>query len=387
MASWRHQLLALGILLALLFGISFIPRLWNKLGYSMLQEASPPPDAGRPLEHPPEHVVALYYTAVTAGSEKSIDHLIELARTSQVNAVVVDIKDYTGYIRYDANVPDGEKYHTKKVLINDVEGMLRKLHEAGIYVIARMAMFQDPALAKARPDLAVHNGQGIWYDNNGLAWVDPSSHEVWQYDIALAQDALSKGFDEINIDYVRFPSDGNLATMRFPKWDITVPRRVILKDFFAHWREAMPHARLSIDLFGFVTTRPDDFGVGQVIEDAFEYFDAISPMVYPSHYPAGFMGFVNPAAHPYDVVKYAIDGGMARLEVFRARDDVPRRNIKIRPWIQDFDLGADYGSAQVKAQIQATQDATGDDYAGVMIWNARNVYSEGALYPVLEGVR
>ena len=134
---------------------------------------------------------------------------------------------------------------------------------------------------------------------------------------------------------------------------------------------------MSVDLFGFVTTRKEDFGVGQVMEDAFEYFDYISPMVYPSHYPPNFLGFENPAEHPYDVVYNAIKSAGERLSVYKTLTNNKRPNI--RPWLQDFDLGADYTPAMVSAQIKATQDALGDQYNGFMLWNARNVYSESAF--------
>lgn len=387
MISTRNQFVMLVILVALLVAWDATWNLnWLKVSAPEVVKTNAEPEIkeeeplNKPLENPPAVIRAIYYTNASGGSDKKIDYLIGLAKRSEINSVVIDIKDYTGYISYDIALPDAEKYNTKRVVIKDIDGVIHRLHDEGIYVIARMAIFQDPALARARPDLAVKNGGRLWYDNNGLAWIDPASREAWDYNIAIAQEAISRGFDEVNIDYVRFPSDGNLAAMRFPFWDQKVPRREILRQFFAQLRGGLPHSRISVDFFGFVTNRDDDFGVGQVIEDAFEYFDYVSPMVYPSHYPNGFLGLGNPAEHPYAVVKHALDGGMQRLEAFRqAKGDTVVRDVKIRPWLQDFDLGANYDAAKVKAQIKATRDATADDYIGYMIWNAMNNYTEGGL--------
>lgn len=388
MISTRNQFILLVVLLTCLFVWDMT---WNRSWFAShsgvpqtYAETTPAPtpkeNFNLPLKNPPGVIQAIYYTTISGASEKKLDHLIALAKTSQINAVVIDIKDYTGYVAYDTSVPEADTYKTERHTIPDINGVIEKLHKEGIYVIARMAIFQDPALARARPDLAVKNGARVWYDNNGLAWIDPASREAWDYNIAIAQDASSRGFDEINIDYVRFPSDGNLGAMGFPFWDRKTPRREILKSFFGQLRGGLPETKLSADLFGFVTTRPDDFGVGQVIEDGFEFFDYICPMIYPSHYPDGFIGFANPAEHPYAVIKEAMEGGIERLRAFReAKGDTIVRQVHIRPWLQDFDLGANYDTAKVKAQIQATMDVSGEDYAGYMMWNAMNNYTESAF--------
>jgi hypothetical protein len=161
------------------------------------------------------------------GLKSRIDYVIELARRTGVNAVVIDVKDYSGYIAYRTAVPDAQKYGAIRPTVRDLDSVIKRLHEANIYVIARVTVFQDPILARARPELAVHRAslvkaQGgmtketIWLDHKGLAWMDPASRRAWDYNIAIARDTLQHGFDEVNFDYIRFPSDGNMRDMQYP---------------------------------------------------------------------------------------------------------------------------------------------------------------------------
>jgi hypothetical protein len=331
----------------------------------------------------PAVVRAIYLTSYSAGSSKKIDSIIELAKHSELNSVVIDIKDFSGYVSYDSSVPAVNDYKTERHDIKDIDGLIRHLHENNIYVIARMAVFQDPALVSALPDRAVQNKytKKPWADRNGLSWIDPDCRECWSYYSDIAKEAWAKGFDEINLDYVRFPSDGSLDSMVYPFWPNTdnkiISRSQVLNDFFKHMRGELGDAKLSVDLFGFVTTKKEDFGVGQVIEDAFEYFDYISPMVYPSHYPNGYLGYPNPAVQPYEIVNYAMKEGGERLKLFKEKTGIQRPHL--RPWLQDFNLGAVYTPEMVQAQIKATQDALGENYSGFMLWNARNVYTESVF--------
>lgn len=327
------------------------------------------------LTNPPKIIKAVYFTAHSAGNQEKIDYLIGLAKETEINAVVIDIKDYSGYVAYDTGLPEVTKYKTARIVIPEPDSLIRKLHGEGIYVIARMVIFQDPALARARPDLAVKNGQRLWTDNKGLAWIDPAAKEAWDYNIAIARDAASRGFDEINFDYIRFPTDGNLGAITYHLWDRKIPMREVISEFFEKLRLGLPDAKLSVDLFGFVMTKKDDFGVGQVAEDAFKYFDFISPMLYPSHYPRTYLGFANPAEHPYEIIKTAMDSGLKRLRDFKQIAGNPQM-VNFRPWLQDFDLGAHYTATMIKSEIKAVIDSMGDDYGGFMLWNASNVYTE-----------
>ena len=330
----------------------------------------------------PDIIKAVYITSWSASSKNYINYLINLSETSEINSVVVDIKDWSGYIGYDTNVPEAEKYGAESARIRNIDEFVKNLHDKGIYVIGRIAIFQDPILARVRPDLAVQSrfSSSLWLDRKGLAWIDPASKEGWDYNIKIAKDALSHGFDEINFDYVRFPSDGNLQDMIFPVWDGKNPKNLIIKEFFKYLRQELPNAKLSVDLFGLSTVNKDDMGIGQVIEDSFEYFDYVSPMVYPSHYDSGFLGFEKPAEHPYEVVKYSMDKAQERLAKYNAEQGISMETkAKIRPWLQDFNLGAVYDADMVKAQIRAVFDATGEDFSGFMLWNPSNVYTKESI--------
>jgi len=322
----------------------------------------------------PDEIVSVYITSWSASRKDSIDYIIDLASTTEVNAVVIDIKDFSGYLAYDSNVTEVQEYGAEQIRIRDIEGLLDLLHENDIYVIARITVFQDPILAKARPDWAIGSKKdGLWYDNSGLAWIDPSSMGTWDYNIAIAKEALQLGFDEINFDYVRFPSDGDLKDMVFPIWEGEIKKRVIIEGFFEYLRSNLPKARLSVDLFGLSTVNEDDLGIGQVIEDSFLYFDFICPMVYPSHYALGYLGFEEPAKHPYKIVKRSLDEAKRRL-------DNSGSEAKLRPWLQDFDLrGVPYGEKEVSLEIKAVYDSLGEDYFGFMLWSPWNVYTKEAL--------
>jgi len=329
--------------------------------------------AQKPLTNPPAVVKAVYVTSWSAGTPSKIDHVINLLDTTEVNAVVIDIKDYSGLVAYNTDVKDLEKYGAEEVRIPKLNSLIKKLHDKNVYVIGRVTVFQDPVLARARPDLAVQNSVtgSVWKDRKGLGWVDPASKEVWDYNIAVAKDALSRGFDEINFDYIRFPSDGDLGALKYSFYDGVKPKADVIEDFFVHLRENLPGAKISADLFGLSTINTDDLGIGQVIESAFANFDYVSPMVYPSHYAVGFLGYKNPADYPYEVIKYSMDHAVTRLRATGSTTS------KLRPWLQDFDLGADYDSVMVRKEIQAVYDSGVND--GWMLWDPSNVYTKEAL--------
>ena len=362
---------------------------------------SPP---AQPLANPPAIVKAVYFTGWSAGLRHRVDYLVDLHKTTAINAVVIDIKDYSGNISYEVSAPEARQYGAVRRMIRDLDGLVNRLHHEGMYVIARLTVFQDPVLAEARPDLAVHRvsklpkekrgpltTDSLWRDRKGLAWIDPASRPAWEYVVSIGRDALAHGADELNFDYVRFPSDGDLNDMYFPNWDGKTPKHEVIREFFGYLKKQLPGARLSADLFGLATVNDDDLGIGQVIEDAYGPFDAVCPMVYPSHYAHKFLGFPNPAQHPYEVINYSMKEARSRLEDFShpkpapakgdgaAAPEVEIKAAKLRPWIQDFNLGAKYDAAVVKSEIKAVEDALGDRFAGYMVWAPSNVYTRQAL--------
>ena len=357
----------------------------------------------KPLQNPPETIKAVYFTSWSGATESRINYLLDLKKTTQINSVVIDIKDYSGLIAYNIDLPEAEKYRTKEIRISKINSLIKKLHDNGIYIIARITAFQDPALAKARPDLAVKRKNNAsstppyptWYDNKKLAWLDPGSKEVWDYIVSIAKDAAGRGFDEINFDYIRFPSDGDLSVMYFSFSDPKIPKHQIIKNFFQYLRESLPDIKISADIFGLVTINKDDMGIGQVLEDIYENFDYVCPMVYPSHYYTGTLGYKNPADHPYEVIRYSMDNAFNRLLALKypktaasatsspQTDQIspanPKIRAKLRPWLQDFDLGAIYTADMVKSEIKAVSDALKYEYSGFMLWNPSNVYTKEAV--------
>lgn len=374
-----------------------------------------------PLAAPPQVVKGIYLTGWSAGYVPKLNHLLDLVKKTELNAMVIDIKDYSGYVSYYIGNPlVKESGADGQVKISRPNALIKELHDNGVYVIGRVTVFQDPVLASAHPEWALRNAStsAVWKDSAGLAWMDPAAEPVWKYNLTIAQDALARGFDEINFDYLRFASDGNLGNIVYPFWDKKTSRHIVIGNFFQYLRHNMPDAKLSADVFGLATINHDDLGIGQVIEDAYKYFDYVSPMVYPSHYASGFLGYTNPAKYPYEVIKYSLDHALARLKAGETitenatstpststeavKINVPYR-AKLRPWLQDFNLGAVYNTVMVKKEMQATYDAllnfistppamitatstlieapnsANTDYGGWLLWNPANSYKEDIL--------
>ncbi len=324
----------------------------------------------------PKPLKAVYMTSWVAGTPLLRDKVIKLIEETEINAVVIDIKDATGKISFLT-----ENYYLRQVgsgenRIPEIKRFLGRLHDKNIYVIGRISVFQDPYLANKRPDLAVKkaNGIDVWKDRKGISWLDAASMEVWEYTIAIGKEAYGVGFDELNFDYVRFPSDGDMMDISYAMFDgENITKAEQIKNFFEYLTTRLRQetaAVLSADLFGMTTTNPDDLNIGQILENAAPYFDFIDPMVYPSHYPSGFRGFNNPAEKPYEVVRFSMDEAVKKLVAASSTPSI------LRPWLQDFNLGANYDASMVRAQIQATYDAGLDSW---LIWSPSNRYTAGAF--------
>ena len=330
----------------------------------------------------PESVKGIYMTSWVAGTPPLRNVLVKLIDETEINSVVIDIKDYSGKIVFSvADNPTLKAFGSEEVRVKDMQSFIEELHKKGIYVIGRIAVFQDAYFVKFKPNLAVKNkaGDAVWKDRKGISWIDAGSTEYWDYIVMLTKESRKIGFDEINFDYIRFPSDGNMKDISFP-FSSTTPKSIVLKNFFEYLSTNLQGTGLktSADLFGMVTTAQDDMGIGQLLENALPYFDYISPMVYPSHYPDTFEGFAKPEAHPYEVVHYAMQSAVKRAELLASTTgkSIPDYNNKLRPWLQDFGLGMTYGPTEVKAQIKATNDVGLDSW---LLWSASNKYTKGAL--------
>jgi hypothetical protein len=335
----------------------------------------------------PQYIKAIYATNWSAGSAKKVEYFFDLLNTTELNAIVIDIKDYTGVVGYEPLTQELKEKTTWEKRIPRINALIKRLHDSGIYVIGRIAVFQDGALVKTRPDLALRSKAtgAVWGDRKNVHWLDTASEDVWNYNAEIANDALARGFDEINFDYIRFASDGNISDIVYPFYDRITPKGDVLHKFFVHMRNLLPDAKLSADFFG-EATYTDESGIGQRMKDVFGEFDFIAPMIYPSHYANGFNGYANPANAPYEVVHYSMEQAIAKAMRYAttAPTSTPLR-ATYRPWLQDFNLGTIYTADMVRAQIQALDDLSGTSttplISGWMLWNASNVYTKSALLP------
>jgi hypothetical protein len=323
---------------------------------------------------------ALYAPAAVFEAPGRLDAMLALIERTEVNALVIDVKETDGRLFHATDLPEAvEVGAVREAPIFDLAELLPQLRERGIYTIARVVVMKDNTLAAVRPELAVMNtatGEP-WRDNIGGAWLDPSAPGVGEYTAAIARDLAERGFDEVQLDYIRFFSDGPyaLADTNLPNtqsFRLPAIGRVlrIVSDEVAPTR-----AFLSADVFPISFIVPDDQGIGQRPEVIMPYVDYFSPMVYPSHYGPGVFGFEVPNNYPYEVVDRT-------LEIMnRQAAGLP---VVIRPWIQDFGYGPfpPYTAEQVRAQMVAAAERGAQ---GWMIWNARATFTEAALGPPREG--
>jgi hypothetical protein len=373
----------------------------------------------------PEAVKAIYMSQCYGSSKTLRKKLIDLADETEVNSIVIDLKDYSGTVSYKSNVAlKGGGGCT----ISDFKELITEMHAHTIYVIGRLTVFQDPLYTKQFPEEAVHRVSDKtlpWKDGKGLAFVDVGSKKFHEYIVRLAREAHSMGVDEINYDYIRYPSDGNMKDTYYTHsvGSNTSPDKAIwLEKFFAYLdvetrgsvESNSPHKLVtSADLFGMVTTNYDDLNIGQVMERAAPYFDYIAPMTYPSHYPKGFNGYKDPNKNVYGVMKYCMDKAIPRMSAtttkisllnaatttlttskivvekigtttatttkvthttIYAKESYPA--TKIRPWVQDFNYGGIYGPKEIKDQFQAIYDSGATSW---MIWAPSNRYTRAGL--------
>ncbi len=330
----------------------------------------------------PEAVKAVYMTACAASTPSFRTNILNLIDQTEINSVIVDIKDFSGTISMPTDNPllaDGKT--GKGCKVKDMKEFVEILHSKDVYVIGRVTVFQDPLYANLHPSEAikrVDNG-GVWSDKNGLHYLYPGSQKVWDYVIEISNDAYAMGFDEINFDYIRFPSDGDIKNMAIPASSLTKPD--IIENFFSYLNSKLKDTGLktSADLFGMVTTNTDDLGIGQVLERTLPYFDYVCPMVYPSHYPAGFNGWKNPNAVPYELIDFVMKSAVTRTNALKNAETTPdwmKEKVnpsQLRPWLQNFSLGQPaYGADEIRAQIDATYNA---GLSSWLLWDASNKYT------------
>ncbi|MFH1401829.1 MAG: putative glycoside hydrolase [Parcubacteria group bacterium] len=340
-----------------------------------------------------DNVKGVYINGYSASFENSAvrQNIKNLLVTTELNSIVIDVKEAEG-----PYMPG-----SMKKFIDD-------LHKDNIWVIARICVFRDSSLIEKNPEWYLkYNAttsattSELWKDSGGGYWLDPASPDVQNYIINFSKKVIDFGFDELQFDYIRFPSDGDLGTIIYPFYDREKEKSEVMKGFFSNLSESLKNYRysvvLSVDFFGYVATQYRALTIGQRISDIIDKFDFVSFMLYPSHFYGGFsvpkdserglpaVYFPYNAtdtdsvssSHPYEVILRSI---------FKALDFLNNASstTKIRPWLQDFNLKLDtdrgiyYDAAKVRSQIQAAEDAGA---SGWLLWNPSNVYTKDALMP------
>jgi hypothetical protein len=311
---------------------------------------------------------ALYLSAYGIANKSIRDQALMLVREGHLNALVIDVKGDRGMIAFRTKSQLAHTVGADRITtIPDLSALVRQLHDDKIYAIARVVVFKDDPLATARPDLAIETAAStLFRDPEGLAWTDPFSPQVRDYNLDIAVEAARAGFDEIQFDYLRFPETKGL---RFTEANTMSSRVGAIIGFLAEARQRLApyNVFIAVDVFGYVCWNLNDTEIGQRLEDIVPLVDYVSPMLYPSGFQFGIPVYPNPVQHPYEVVRASLDRAVTRTHV---------SPLHFRPWLQAFkDYAFDrrvFGAAEVSAQVSAAEAAGSD---GWMLWNPRNIYA------------
>lgn len=321
-----------------------------------------------------EMIRAVYANLGVLSEPERWNRLLEIVDTTEINAIVIDVKQDTIY--YDTQVPFFREIDGMITPLYDPAELLAELDSRGIYSIARMVVFKDPVVAEGRPDLAVRDEVtgGPWLDYSGIPWVNAFYEELWAANADLGAELAMLGFDEVQYDYIRFPSDGDLRTADFGNAYTEADRRAAITGAVALGAERVRAggAKFAIDLFPIIALMGDDQGIGQTLQDLAPLADYVCLMAYPSHYAFGNIPVDgHPNDFPAETVTYTLE---------RSQEWAPGTMNKMRPWLQDFNYPAEgfasYGPAEVRAQIDAAE-AMG--VSGWMLWNAAGEFEVEAL--------
>jgi hypothetical protein len=333
----------------------------------------------------PRELRGVYLSFYGVAEPTLLTHVEEMLAAGEINAVVLDVKGDRGYVAYPSDVPlVGAIGANDVTTIQHPEQLIADLKEQGAYTIARIVVFKDDLLAHNGPraglDVAVRDATtgAQWEDQEHLGWVDPFREEAWEYNVSLAEEAIRKGFDEVQFDYVRFPTDPSPDTeldhATFSRTPTSESRPQAIAAFLSRARDRIHAAggALGADIFGFVSWRDDDLGIGQQLETLGAIVDYLSPMVYPSTFNGLPMepSYADSPAYPYETVFYSLQ---------RARERLAGTGVALRPWLQYFDdypwaSGAPYGPRQLQAQRRAVAEL---GLSGWMWWDPTNRYRYG----------
>lgn len=321
----------------------------------------------------PKYIRGIHVTAWAAGSKSFQNRYDNIIKNTEINTMVIAVKEANGEVYIDG-VQEAKDMNAYRKAIPKIKEYIDYLHKNNIFVIARIVLFKDPIFAEKHHNLAVKNKSGnIWRDYKGLAWVDPFKKQVWEYNFKVVDACLAVGFDEIQFDYVRYPSDGNISECRY---SVEFSSTVAVNNLSEFLKESKKRygakTRLTVDVFGLTTSATDDLGIGQVIEKMEPFVDALYPMVYPSHYRKGTYNLKDPNKSPYMTVYKGMMLGKQKLK---------DKSYKFIPYLQDFSLGYRYGKHEIREQIQALYD---NDIPEWILWDPKALYTLESLLPKSE---
>lgn len=334
-------------------------------------------------ERIPVKVKGIYVSAYVAGTASMMDNIIEQVDKTEVNAIVIDVKDDNGRITFAMDSPMVTELDAVDAYIPNIEGLMAKLKEHNIYTIARVVAFRDPYLAEKKPELSLKLADGsIYRDNKGLAWVNPYKQEAWDYLVEVGTEAHKAGFDEVQFDYIRFSTEKGINNVVYEESDTKGRSKTqIITEFvdYAYEKLAAEGVFVAADVFGAIMGGGQDSdSVGQSYGEMAKSLDYICPMIYPSHYGDGNFGIDHPDTQPYDTILAALKKSKADLRTYEADGE---QQAVVRSWLQDFTASylknyIPYGDAEIRAQIQAVYDAGYDEW---ILWSAACKYHWGGL--------
>lgn len=264
-----------------------------------------------PPERRPVKVKGIYLSAHVAGNEEKMQEMIQKIDETEINAVVIDVKDDNGRITFQMDQPLVEETGAVEAFIPDIQGLMDTLKEHNIYTIARVVSFRDPYLAEKKPELALKLADGSLYrDKKGMAWVNPYKQEMWDYLVDVGIQAHQVGFDEIQFDYIRFSTEKGIGDVVYDEADVRGRnKKAVITEFVQYASEKLKDegAFVAADVFGAVMGGGiDSDTVGQSYGDMANQLDYICPMIYPSHYGDGNFGIEHPDTQPYDTILAAL---------------------------------------------------------------------------------
>ena len=317
----------------------------------------------------PKYVRAIHLPAWVAGSKKRRQEILKLFQETELNTVVIAVKEFGGEV-YIPGVKSAIEFGAYQPALTDIKEFLQILKTQNIYTVARISVFSDNILPRKKTSLAVKNPDGtLWTSYKGMTWLDPYQKENWEYNFEIAEKCIEYGFEEIQFDYLRFPADGNTSKCKYSQHHSSSTATKVIYEFLLEANQRLKKnygVNISIDVFGLTTSVKHDMGIGQNIIEMSSNVDFVCPMVYPSHYAKGEYGLKNPNSEPYKTV-------------YRSLRDAILKGIeakKLRPYLQNFSLGYKYTAKEILQQIQAAYD---NDIPEWTLWNPNGIYTRDAL--------